>query len=77
MPYYPYGCQNCRKRFELFMTYSEYGSHTAQCPHCASQDVKRRIGRIRVARSEESRLEDLADPGNLEGLDDDPKPWGG
>ena len=76
MPFYQYICQDCRKRFELFLTYSEYGDHTAQCPHCASQNVKRRIGRIRVARSEESRMEDLADPGNLEGLEDDPKALG-
>jgi len=76
MPFYPYICQDCRRRFELFLSYQEYGTHTAQCPHCSSQNVKRRIGRIRVARSEESRMEDLADPGNLAGLEDDPKALG-
>jgi hypothetical protein len=35
--------------------------------------VARRIGRIRFARSEESRLENLADPAKLAGLEDDPK----
>ena len=25
MPYYPYRCLNCKKRFEVFLTYSEYG----------------------------------------------------
>jgi len=35
--------------------------------------VQRRIGRIRFARTEESRLEDLADPSKLAGLEDDPK----
>ena len=38
--------------------------------------MQRRIGRIRIARSEESRLESLADPSNLEGLEDDPKALG-
>jgi putative FmdB family regulatory protein len=76
MPTYQYRCLNCHKRFELFMTYSEYGTHTVNCPHCSSSEVQRRIGRIRVARSEESRLENLADPSNLEGLEDDPKALG-
>jgi len=76
MPFYQYVCLNCRKRFDLFMSYSEYGTREVHCPHCDSNHVRRRIGRIRVARSEESRLENLADPGNLEGLDDDPQALG-
>ena len=76
MPTYQYRCLNCHKRFELFMTYNEYGTRPVSCPHCNSSEVQRRIGRIRVARSEESRLENLADPSNLEGLEDDPKALG-
>jgi hypothetical protein len=38
--------------------------------------VQRRIGRIRIARSEESRLEAMADPDKLAGLEDDPKALG-
>lgn len=33
----------------------------------------RRLGRVRFARSEESRLDSLADPSQLAGLEDDPK----
>jgi len=76
MPDYEYRCLTCRKRFTKFTTYSEYGSLTVTCPHCASENVQRKIGRIRVAKSEESRLESLADPGNLEGLEDDPRALG-
>lgn len=76
MPTYQYRCLNCHKRFELFMTYSEYGTLPVSCPHCNSSEVQRRIGRIRVARSDESRMENLADPSNLEGLEDDPKALG-
>jgi putative FmdB family regulatory protein len=76
MPNYQYRCLNCHKRFELFMTYSEYGTRPVNCPHCSSSEVQRRIGRIRVARSEESRLENLADPSSLEGLENDPKALG-
>ncbi|MGE5221753.1 MAG: FmdB family zinc ribbon protein [Omnitrophica WOR_2 bacterium] len=76
MPTYQYRCKECHRRFEVFMTYSEYGTRPVNCPHCASENVERRIGRIRIAHSEESRLENLADPSKLEGLEDDPRALG-
>lgn len=76
MPTYPYQCINCGKRFEVFMSYQEYGTQEVKCLHCGSDRVQRRIGRIRFARSEESRLESLADPGALDGLDEDPQTLG-
>ena len=41
------------------------------CPHCGSQALQRRIGRIRVLRSEESRLDSLSDPTNWAGIDEE------
>jgi putative FmdB family regulatory protein len=76
MPSYEYRCQDCRKRFEVFMTYAEYGAKTVACPHCGSSSVRRKIGRIRVARSTESRLETMGDAGTLEGLEDNPREMG-
>jgi putative FmdB family regulatory protein len=76
MPAYEYRCLDCRKRFEVFMSYSEYGTREVTCTHCGSARVQRRIGRVRVARSDESRLESLADPDNLAGLEDDPRTLG-
>jgi putative FmdB family regulatory protein len=76
MPNYLYICKNCKKRFEIFMSYSEYGTRPVHCPHCQSDQVQRRIGRVRFARSEESRLESMADPSSLDGLEDDPKALG-
>ncbi len=76
MPNYPYRCLNCQKRFDVFMTYSEYGHKTIQCPKCQSENVIRRISRVRIARSDESRLESIADPSALEGLEDDPQALG-
>ena len=73
MPNYEYRCLNCNRSFEVYISYSDYGKHETGCPHCESTKVQRKIGRIRVARSEESRLENLADPSNLDGLEDDPK----
>ncbi len=76
MPTYDFVCLNCHKRFDVFMSYSEYGSRPLACPHCGSADVRRRVGRVRIAKSEESRLESLADPAALEGLEDDPPALG-
>lgn len=73
MPDYPYTCQDCQKRFTIFLTYQEYDQAEIACPHCASQNVSRRLGRVRFARSEESRLDSLADPSQLAGIEDDPR----
>jgi putative FmdB family regulatory protein len=76
MPIYQYRCLNCKKRFEIFLSYQEYGVKSVQCPHCASDQVQRKIGRIRIAKSEESRLDSLTDPSDLEGLENDPQALG-
>jgi len=80
MPVYEFRCLDCRKRFEVFMPYDEYGKREIHCTHCNSTNVQRKIGRIRFAKSEDSRMEDLAsdfsDPAALAGLEDDPKALG-
>jgi putative FmdB family regulatory protein len=80
MPFYDYICLNCSKRFDVFMSFSEYGTHRVTCPHCQSQNVRRGIPRVRVAKSEESRLDSLAgdfsDPSALAGLENDPQAMG-
>ncbi len=76
MPLYDYRCQNCRKRFDIFMSYAEYGTRQVICPNCGSSNVTRRIGRVRVARSEDSRLESMSDSADLEGLENDPQAMG-
>jgi len=76
MPNYEYCCTDCNHIFEIFLTYQEYGSQTMDCPKCESSQIKRIIKPVRVARSEEDRLESLADPGQLAGLDDDPRSLG-
>lgn len=76
MPTYEYRCQDCGKRFSLFMTYQEFDSAVVECKYCSSKNISRKIGRIRVAKSEESRLESLSDPAALENLEDDPQELG-
>jgi len=73
MPSYEYRCLDCNRRFEVYLSYDEYGKQSVHCANCNSEDVQRLIGRIRIAHSEESRLENMADPANLAGLEDDPK----
>jgi len=80
MPLYDYVCRACSKPFDVFLTYAEYGSKPVTCPHCSSPDVRRRVPRVRVAKSEDSRMEslagDLSDPSALAGLEDDPQAMG-
>lgn len=76
MPIYQYRCLNCKKRFDIFLTYKDYGLKSVLCPHCASDQVQRRIGRIRIAKSEENRLDSLTDPSGLEGIENDPRAMG-
>jgi len=45
-----------------------------KCRKCGSTNLEKLISRVSVSRSEESRLENLADPSKLSGLDEkDPK----
>ena len=76
MPTYDYRCLKCKKRFDVFLSYQEYGKKPVTCPHCQSDQVTRKIGRVRVARSTADRLQNLSDPGSLEGLEEDPKALG-
>jgi putative FmdB family regulatory protein len=75
MPIYEYLCPACHNRVNLHMTYAEYGVKRAICPVCGGKDLKRLISRVRVAKSEEQRLEAAADPSAyLGGVDEnDPK----
>jgi putative FmdB family regulatory protein len=62
MPTYDYRCRDCRKRAAVWQSYADYGRQPVACPHCGSQNLKRLISRVRLLRSEDSRLDDLSDP---------------
>jgi putative FmdB family regulatory protein len=62
MPLYEYRCKDCRHRVSVFQSYSDYGEIQPACPDCGGRNLDRLISRVRVARSEESRLESLSDP---------------
>lgn len=73
MPIYEYQCDTCNGRFQKLVR----GFSTASdvhCPRCNSADVHKAVSRFAVVQSEEARMESLADPSSLAGLDEnDPK----
>jgi putative FmdB family regulatory protein len=76
MPTYDFVCLNCGQRFDVFLSYREYGSTKVRCAHCNSPNVRRRMTKVRLAKSEESRMESLADDTALDGLENDPQALG-
>ncbi len=73
MPIYEYACSSCRKRVSLLI-WNIHNSQTPTCPRCGSQELTRLLSRFAVVKSEESRLERMADPSNFGDLDEnDPK----
>lgn len=78
MPIYEYGCYDCRKRVNVFFrSFSDVETKEAVCPRCGGTKLKRLVSKVAFLRSEESRLDHLADPSNLAGLDEnDPKSIG-
>jgi putative FmdB family regulatory protein len=74
MPNYDYTCPDCQKRVSIFQSYKDYGVKPVVCPVCKGKRLKRVITRVRIAKSEDRRLEDLSDPSFLSDVDEnDPK----
>ncbi len=78
VPIYEYRCQDCKKKVSVFFrTLSAVDHASARCPRCGGQNLSRVMSRVRVVRSAESRLDNLADDSALDGLDEnDPKSMG-
>lgn len=78
MPIYEYRCQECGRRFSVFWrSFSDVQEDKIICKRCGSDDVNRLVSRVRMVRSEESRLDDMADPSAWGDFDEnDPKSMG-
>jgi putative FmdB family regulatory protein len=73
MPIYEYRCDDCGKISEFILIKSGE-KFIPQCKRCKSKKMSRILSRVRVIRSEESRMESLADPSKWGSLDErDPK----
>jgi len=69
MPIYEYRCRQCGQK-SSFLLLSIKSQFEARCQHCGSTDLVRLISRVAVLKSEEERLESLADPSRLGDLDE-------
>ena len=73
MPIYEYRCTGCKRKVTV-LTLRASEAVEPRCDHCGSRELTRLMSRFAMVRSEESRLDDLADPSSLDGLDEsDPK----
>jgi putative FmdB family regulatory protein len=73
MPIYEYRCKECGKISE-FLQIRMDETFVPQCKRCKGKKMSRVLSKVRVVRSEESRMESLADPSKWGDLDEnDPK----
>jgi putative FmdB family regulatory protein len=69
MPIYEYRCLGCGREFSRLIL-SSADADSLECPKCKGKRLERLMSRFRAVRSQESRLERLADPSSLAGLDE-------
>jgi len=78
MPIYEYRCNDCRRRVSVFWrTITEAQAGSPACPRCSGSSLTRLASRVRVIRSEDSRLDDMSDLSGFPDLDEnDPRSLG-
>jgi len=73
MPIYEYKCEDCGRK-SSFLILKTDDIFSKVCTHCGSSSLKRIMSRFAAVRSEEDRLESLADPSKWGDIDEnDPK----
>ncbi len=73
MPIYEYRCEACGRISEFLLIRTDE-AFVPECKRCKSKKMTRVLSKVRVIRSEESRLESLADPSKWGDLDEkDPR----
>jgi putative FmdB family regulatory protein len=60
MPLYEYLCQSCGKKFTVLVGVTAEKDDES-CSHCGSKKAKRLVSRFRRGRSEDERVDELAD----------------
>jgi putative FmdB family regulatory protein len=75
MPIYEYYCSDCQRKVSLlWRSFADLESRPAQCPRCGGKNLRRLISKVATVRSEDARLDSMADPSNMPDLDEsDPK----
>ena len=73
MPIYEYRCEKCH-RITSVLTTRVTEKVEAVCANCGGKKMRRLMSRFAMPRSEESRMEALADPSRMGDIDEnDPK----
>jgi putative FmdB family regulatory protein len=73
MPIYEYRCNGCGAVSSVLVR-SYAPPDGVVCRRCGQANLKKLVSRVAVLRSEESRIESMADPSNLSGVDEnDPR----
>lgn len=75
MPIYEYRCGNCKRRVSVFFrSMSAAQNDTPHCPRCDSTNLSRLVSRFATVKSEEARMDAMADPSAFGDVDEnDPK----
>ena len=69
MPIYEYDCADCRRQVSLLIL-NIHNPPPLRCPRCGGEQLTRLLSRFTRLRTEEERLERLADPSSLGDLDE-------
>lgn len=73
MPIYEYECEKCHKRTSVLTMRVSERAHTS-CKHCGGTRMRRLMSRFATPRSEEARMDAMADPSAFSDVDEnDPK----
>jgi putative FmdB family regulatory protein len=69
MPIYEYECGDCRRRVSLLVR-SMSATASPACPRCGGTSLTRLMSRFATVKSEEARLESLADSASAGDIDE-------
>jgi len=69
MPLFEYLCQDCQKQF-TFLSGVVSGNSDPRCPRCQSSRLKKLMSRFSTGRSDDARLDQMADRLDSRDLDD-------
>jgi len=69
MPIYEFRCRACRKKTTALVL-SREKTGEVRCQHCGGADLEKLWSRFAAPKSEDARMESLADDASLAGLDE-------
>ena len=68
MPLFEYICEDCQKQF-TFLSGVVADNREPQCPRCQSHNLRKLISRVSRGRSDDDRMDDIAEKMDNQDLD--------